>query len=340
MSSKYFDPFTVPRGQKGFGYINVADTLSTGKVDIPVCVVNGSHDGPTFAITGGLFPTEFDGVEAATRLFQSTDPKELSGRLVVVPAVYLPVLQFRTPWFALTQSVSLMDGLSINQAFPGDPEGTLTQRVAHKLFNEVILKSNYHVDLRGGDLNESHLVHTIFARGIGKEIDKVSEEMAKVVGYEYVLPGTPDIQHTGPKTLLYETLKRGIPSIITESGLGYRMQPLEEYIMLHVEAVRNLLQHFGMLKGSPIKPKNQRFLDMTWYRVKAPVSGIFHAKADQGDLLKKDEVVGRITNIDGSELAKLTSPIDGVVHTMFPRRVVYPGDNLYTLLQVGEPTGW
>ena len=340
MPSEIFEPLLVERGQKKFGFINVVNTISTGKVDIPVGVVNGVVDGPTLAVTGGLFPTEYDGVEAASRVYQGTDPKDLIGRLFVVPAVYLPVLQFRTPWFGLTQSVSVMDGLSINQAFPGDAGGTLTQRVAYCLFNDVILKSNYHVDLRGGDLNESHLVHTIFCRGISKEVDKVAEEMAKVVGYEYVLPGTPDIYHTGPKTLLYETSKRGIPSMITESGLGYRTQPLEEYVMLHVEGVRNLLKHFGMLKGIPTRPKNQRFLDMTWYRVKAPVAGIFHAKADQGDLPKKGEVLGRITDLSGAELCKVTSPVDSVVHTMFPRRVVFEGDNLYTLVQVGEPTGW
>jgi predicted deacylase len=340
MMTESFDPFAVGKGQKRFGYIVAVDTVSTGKVDIPVGVVNGSASGQTFAVTGGLYPTEYDGVEAAARLYQGTDPKDLTGRLVVVPAVYMPVFRFRTPWFGLTQSVSLMDGLNINRAFPGDANGTLTQIVAYKLFNEIILKSNYHVDLRGGDLNESHLVHTIFARGIGKEIDKVSEEMAKVVGYEYVLPGTPEIEHTGPKTFIYETLKRGVPSIITESGLGYRTQPLEEYVMLHVEGVKNLLKHFGMLKGSPKRPKNQRFLDMTWHRVKAPVAGIFHAQADQGHLPKKGEVLGKITDIDGSELAKVTSPIDCVIHTMFPRRVVFPGDNLFTLLQVGEPTGW
>jgi predicted deacylase len=340
MTAEGFDPFAIERGQKKFGYINVVDTISTGKVDIPVGVVNGSASGPTFAVTGGCAPTEYDGVEAAARLYQSIDPKDLTGRLVIVPVVYMPVFQFRSPWFSLTQSIGLMDGLSLYYAFPGDVKGTLTQIVAYKLFNEIILKSNYHVDLRGGDLNESHLVHTIFCRGISKEIDKISEEMVKVVGYEYVLPGAPEIQHTGPRTLIYETLKRGIPSIITESGLGYRTQPLEEYVMLHVDGVRNLLKYLGMLKGSLSKPKNQRFLDMTWYRVKAPVAGVFHAKADQGNEPKKGEVLGIITSLDGSELCKVTSPFDGVVHTMFPRRVVFPGDNLFSLLQIGEPTGW
>ena len=51
-------------------------------------------------------------------------------------------------------------------------------------------------------------------------------------------------------------------------------------------------------------------------------------------------MIGRITDIDGSLISEVKSPIDGVVHTMYPARLVFPGDNLYTLLKVGGPTGW
>ena len=154
------------------------------------------------------------------------------------------------------------------------------------------------------------------------------------------LPGTPDIGHTSKGTLIYEAVNRGIPSIISESGLGFRTQPLEKYINLHVEGTVNLMSHYGMIEGKPSKIEEQRYLDMTWYSVKANVSGVFHAIADQGDILHKDELIGRITGIDGTELEQIKSPIDGVVHTMYPRRLVFPGDGLYTLLKIGELTGY
>jgi hypothetical protein len=59
---------------------------------------------------------------------------------------------------------------------------------------QILKKCDYHVDFRGGDLPESHLVHTIYLN-LEKEIDKTCEEMAKVFGLEYVLPGTPEIGH-------------------------------------------------------------------------------------------------------------------------------------------------
>jgi len=250
-----FDPFRVGAGEKKFCYINVVD-MPAAKVDMPVGVINGSSSGPTLAVTGGLYPTEWCGVEAASRLYQRIEPGDLAGRLIVVPVVNMPCLRFRTPWFNLTRSISPMDGMDINRAFPGDPEGTVTSVVAHRLFHDIILKSDYHVDLRGGDLNESHLVHTIFLR-IGEEIDGKCEEMAKIFGLEYVRPETPETGHS-KGTLIYEAVNRGLPSIISESGLGYREQPLEEFINLHVQGTMNLLKHFGMIEGEIVKPKNQR----------------------------------------------------------------------------------
>ena len=331
-----FDPFGVGPGEKAFGYVEVVDNLAA-HTDMPVGVVRGS-EGPTFAVTGGLYPTEYCGVEAASRLYRRLEPGDIEGRLIVVPVVNMPIFRFRTPWLSLRSSITPMDGGNINRAFPGDRDGAFTSAIAHALFT-ILKQADYHVDFRGGDLPESHLEHTIYLR-MGKEIDGTCETMAKVFGLEYVLPGTPEIGHTSPGTLIYELVSRGIPSIISEAGLGYITQPLEEYITAHVDGTLNLLRHLGMMKGEVRRPIDQRFLDMEWHGVTAPVAGVFQALADHGDVLEEGQLIGRITDLDGSTLSEVRSPIDGIVHTMYVRRVVYPGDRLFTLLRIGEPTGW
>jgi len=50
-------------------------------------------------------------------------------------------------------------------------------------------------------------------------------------------------------------------------------------------------------------------------------------------MLTKGQLIGRITELDGSVLEELHSPIDGVVHELLVRRVVYQGDLLYNLVQ-------
>jgi predicted deacylase len=333
-----YKPIDVSRGVKEFNWVPVVDNLLV-QAKIPVGVVNGLMDGPTLAVTAGLYPTEYCGVEAASRLYQTVEPENLNGRLIIIPVMNLPAFQWRHKTLKLKSTgTSPFDGVGINNVFPGDPTGSLTQRIAYKNY-KILSEADYHVDFRGGDLPESHLAHTIQLR-LGKKIDETTLAMAKIFGLEYVLPGTPDIGHTSPGTLINTLVTDGVPSIISEAGLGYRTQPLEKFVMDHVNGIMNLMKHFDMIDGEPIKPKNQRFLDMEWVGVTAPDSGIFMAYVDQGDKLSKGELVGLIKHIDGSTVAKVESPIDGIVHTMYPERLVFTGERLYTLLRVLEPTGW
>jgi predicted deacylase len=351
MAQHPFDPFAVTPGSKRFDYMNIEQSLM-GQVDIPVGVIAGTSEGPTLAITAGLFAHEHCGIEAASRLYQSIQPEGLAGRVVIIPVVNMPCLQFRTPWFNLARSTSPLDGLNINTLFPGrpgvsrddtvairqsstaggDPRDSVSNLIAFHLFHDVILNADYHVDLRGGDLDESHLTHTIYPV-VGEEIDAVTESMARAFGFQYLLPGTPDIGHTSKGTLIYEATIRGIPSIISESGLGFRTQPLREFVMGHVNGVNNLMKHLHMIAGEPLIPQEQIVLDTTWHWIPVPMTGIFHAIADQGDLIESGQLLGTINDLDGSVLHQIHSPIDGIVHCMFPRRFVSPGDDVYTLLK-------
>jgi uncharacterized protein len=334
MSHARIDPSAVPAGQKAWGYVDIIDTLAV-RFDMPVMVVRGSREGPTFAVTAGLYPLEYCGIEAAARLYREVDPDSLKGTLVIVPVVNMSVFQFRTPMFALTQSLSPMDGKDITTVFPGRPNGSFTEVLAWRLFEEVILKADFHVDLRGGEILESHLSHTIFLQDAG-DLNGTLREMGTVFGLPYCLPSRKDISHTQPGTLAFEAVNRGIPSIISESGLGYNTQPSDAEVDGHVRGVLNLLKHFDMLPGTPRLPEGQRYLLPDRIRVLAPVAGIFKHIRDQGDMVTAGERIGSITDLDGEVLSEIAAPCAAVVHEMMPRRLVNIGDRIYSLAVVGE----
>jgi hypothetical protein len=332
-----FEPIKVKKNSKEFGYIEIIDNTSA-RFNMPVGVINGAKKGPTLIVTGGLYPTEYCGVESASRLYQLINPEELSGKFITVPVINMYSFHFNAPMKLISTGMSPIDKGFINNSFPGDLKGKPTQVLAYKVF-DIISKADYHVDFRGGDLPESHLVHTIFLK-MGSKLDETVETMAKVFGFEYVLPGTPEISHTSPGTLIYEAMNTGTASIISESGLGYREQPLEKFIQGHIDGTVNLLKFYDMVEGDPVKPEKQNYLDMTWHRATAPEPGVFQAIADYGDLLEKGQLIGLIKDLDGSVISEVKSPINGVVHTMYPKRVIHRGDRLYTLLEIDEPTGW
>ena len=337
MSRESFDPFNVGKNEKTFGYVDIVDNVSA-RYNMPVGVVNGAKDGPTIVVTAGLYPTEYYGIESASRLYQEIDPVKLSGRFIAIPVINMYGLQFSGPMKLISTGRNPIDMLNINNSFPGDEDGKPSQINAKRVF-DILSKADYHIDFRGGDLPESHLQHTIYDI-IDSEIDEVAETMAKAAGYKYVLSGTPEIGHTSPGTMIYEAMKAGCASIITEAGLGYREQPLEKHIQAHIDATYNIMKQFGMMEGKPGKPETQRFLDMDWVRVASPGPGVFIALADQGDILKEGQGIGLIKGLDGSVLHEVKSPIDGIVHTMLPKRIVHVNDGLYTLLRINQTTGW
>jgi len=323
-------PFAAPRGTKQFAYHNVMDNDAV-RLDMPIGVVHGVQDGPTLIVTGGLFATEYSGVEAASRMYRDFTPKDIAGRVIVIPVITLDAFRFRTPMFKLTAGVSPMDGKSLNSVFPGNSKGSPTEVIADYLFQELILKSDYHIDLRGGDLAESHVIHSIHPNNASDEVNRVSREMAQVCGFEYFQARDVD-----PRSLVYEASQAGIPSIITQCGLGYKVQPEEDFINAHIAAVTNNMKYLGMLEGEPEVHDNQREFTVGFDQLRATTNGVFQGIADQGDLITQGQLLGRVTGLDGSVLEELHSPIDGVVHELLVRRVVFQGDLLYNLVQIKD----
>jgi len=320
-------PFAIPKGTKQFIYYNIMNN-DAARLEMPIGIVNGESDGPTLIVTGGLFATEYSGVEAASRMYRDYDPKDIAGRLIVIPVITMDAFRFRSPMFKLTAGISPMDGKSLNSVFPGNPNGSPTEVIAHYLFEELISKSDYHIDLRGGDLAESHVIHSIHPSNASDEINRVSREMAQACGFEYFQARDVD-----PRSLVYETSQIGIPSIITQCGLGYKVQPNEDFINAHVLAVNNNMKYLNMIEGDLVLHENPREFTADFDQLRANTCGVFQGIADQGDLIRKDQLLGRITGLDGSILEELYSPIDGVVHELLVRRVVFQGDLLYNLVR-------
>ena len=328
VSQKTYAPFDVPAGTKQFTYVNILNNDAV-RMDMPLGIINGASDGPTLIVTGGLFATEYSGVEAASRMYRDFNPATLSGRLIIIPVITLDAFQFLTPMFNLSSGVSPRDGKSLNSVFPGNKQGSPTEILAHYVFNDLVLKSDYHIDLRGGDLSESHVIHSIHPNNAGAGVNRISRDMAKMCGFEY-----HQARDVDPASLVYEASQTGIPSIITQCGLGYKTQPEEDFINAHILAVTNNMKYFKMITGTPKLHSNPKEFTVGFDQVRAKSCGTFQGIADQGDILTKGQLIGRVTGLDGSVLEELHSPINGVVHELLVRRVVFQGDLLYNLVQI------
>ena len=80
---------------------------------IPIAVIRGAP-GPTALLTGGNHGDEYEGPIALFDLARTLDPADLTGTVIIVPALNLPAFRAAT-------RTSPIDRGNLNRSFPGSP---------------------------------------------------------------------------------------------------------------------------------------------------------------------------------------------------------------------------
>lgn len=116
----YIRGLKAERGQKLQTYLPVLDT----NTEIPITIINGQNDGPTLLITAGIHGGEYPGIAAAMELGRDTEPESISGCLIIIHPANIQ------SFWARSAFVTPDDGRNLNREFPGNANGTLSQKTA------------------------------------------------------------------------------------------------------------------------------------------------------------------------------------------------------------------
>src|SRR6266498_2754725 len=125
-NSATFAGLSAAAGEKVTGYLDAVEKPASS-IRWPVGLINGASDGPRLSITGGVHGTEYVGMEAAIRSFHSIDPRQLRGSIGFVFIVNVPGFE------AAETFANPLDGQNLNRIFPGNPQGTVSFVMAHRL---------------------------------------------------------------------------------------------------------------------------------------------------------------------------------------------------------------
>ena len=293
-------PLRAGRGEKSSGFLPVPGL----DVELPVTLVNGETVGKRVAVTGGIHGAEYPGIEAACRLAKLLDPKEVMGSVVVVHVSNPPA------FFGRSIYVGPIDGKNLNRVFPGNPEGTASERIAHAIFENIIKGSDFYVDLHGGDMIEKLIPFTIFCGEGDPDVVRVSKEMAKAYGIPYA------VASAGAGGTYGTAARAGIPAILAEAG-GMGVLD-EESVELHLEGLDSVLKYAGCLRPeTTISGKGSRQRDVVflgsfpWLR--SDTRGMLHLEVDVGHKVTKGQHVGEIRDYFGRVLKELEAPATGIV---------------------------
>ena len=296
---------------------------------IPITVLQGRTSGPVLALIAGTHGVEVAPIVALQRLRATINPMLLRGTLILVHVANLPSFVHRTvyrnPW----------DQKNLNRVYPGDPAGTVTQRIADVITREVIDKSDFLVDMHAGDGNESLTPFTYWNKlGVNARVDSLAREMAIAWGNRYIYIDTS--RPTDPRASIYTQNTahlRGKPSITTETGwLGV---PAAEMVAKNVDGATRLLRMLGMLPG-----RNPPRAQPTWIDraevLTANVGGMWHARAERGAWVAEGQVLGHLSDYFGTVNVEVRAPFAGRLLYVIGSPAITKGE---PVAFVGHPRG-
>ena len=231
-------PLEAHPGTRVTGVVPV--DVGTSTLEVPVAIVHGSRPGPRVSVTAGIHGAEYVSIAALREVVLGLDPSTVTGSLVAVLTASPAAFAARTIY------VNPLDGLNLNRQFPGDRDGSPTQRLAHWLTTEVIAGSDAFVDMHCGDMNEALVSFTGIEETGDAAVDARSREMAEAYGLRYLLIGP------SPGTTTTAAAALGIPAVLGEVG-GQGRWPRED-VALHAAGFRRVLQAAGLIDDAPTAP--------------------------------------------------------------------------------------
>jgi hypothetical protein len=294
----------VRPGEAVSGYLDVPAKAGEGTV-IPVTIINGLSKGPVLACVAGIHGYEYPPILALYKLKNLVDPKTLTGTLLLVHVANVPSFARRTIYY------NPSDWKNLNRVFPGDPNGTLSQRIAHVLNQEVIGRCDDLLDLHGGDGNEALMPYTYWMISADPKLNAVSRDLALAFGLRHIIiDETRTSSLSDSKYLGNTAILRGKPAITTETGALGRTD--EEYVKMVLDGIHRVMQYLGMSSGKPDMVASPVWIDK--YEVlNSGNTGLFTPTVKMSEMVVQGQKVGFVTDYLGSLKEEVKAPFDGIV---------------------------
>jgi predicted deacylase len=320
---------TANPGQKATGFLEVPAGSDPG-TNIPVVIVNGSRPGPTLALVSGAHGTEYASIIALERVIQTIDPQQLSGAVIIVPLVNLGSFEKKVP------HVNPTDGKSMNRFYPGNPSGTQTERASWIMTKEVVEKSDYLIDLHGGDLDESLRPYSYWSKTGDERLDSVSHGMVLAFGLDHIILVTDRPKDPNASRYLDSTAStRGKPAFAAEAGYAGTTKPAD--VQALVDGCYNVMRYLKMLPGTVTPVEHPVWIGKV-DTVSSDVEGVFYPEVKRGNYVAQGMKIGYVTDFFGKTIWEAHAPSAGVVLYVCAVPTMTKGGTVANIGEViGEP---
>jgi N2-acetyl-L-2,4-diaminobutanoate deacetylase len=291
----------------------------SASTSVTVLTARGSRPGPTLALLSGVHGDEWEGVTAVGRIIRFLREHAIRGTVRIVAVC-------NEPAFAAIRRTTPADGQDLARCFPGDPRGSVTERTAAVIAEEVIAGSDFLIDLHSAGLH--YTMPTLIGfiggdSGAGRAAARAAEAFGAPVIWRH--PPPPPAGRT-----ISTAFALGIPSLYAETtGAGALREP---DITCYTEGVQRVMRLLEMLDGEA--PRSSPALrlggngDLDTAMVQAHHAGILLRSVELLQVLEVGDEVGLIVDPTGDVVETLTASGRGVVVMLRHTPRVVPGDRI------------
>lgn len=286
--------------------VNIARLPSHSPIEITITVSRALQEGPTLLLMGGLHGDEINGIEIVRRMIEKGYHIVDRGTTICIPI--LNVYGF------IHFSRYVPDGKDVNRSFPGNKNGSLAARVAYYLMKEIIPQIDYGIDFHTGGADRTNYpqVRCVMTQPKNAELAKA-----------FYAPFTLHSPYR-PKSLRWAAGKMGKKILVYEGGESARF---DESAINHGINGTLRLMNFLEMRSEPVPEpefQNIKIKSSSWIRARA--SGLFLTEVKSGEQVKRNQIVGYISDPFGEFKVPVRSTANGYIIGLNHNPIVHSGD--------------
>lgn len=318
----------IDLGARGVQSGSIDVTISNDQYDfgvIPTPLTMMSHgEGPTVLLVAGTHGDEYEGQVILRRLIHELPLDDVTGRLIILPALNLPAVQ-------AGRRVSPVDSGNLNRAYPGASDGTPTEQIAYAVYNELLPEADLVLDLHSGGSQTFYLPSTFVYASSEPSAMAEKRRLAELMGLPWAIQVPERFE---PRSLSTAADERGIPMISTEMGGGGMID-----MSTADAAYSGLLRILSATSAISSSTSDLPAEATKWIAVeddsaiRTPTRGLFRPTVGLGEVVRSGDVVGYVFTIEdpSAQPVPVRSHRDGVIAIIRRPPIVDYGALLLTI---------
>ena len=297
------------------------DDSAWGSIMIPITVAKNGN-GPTALLTGANHGEEYEGPVALMELAHNLKAEDISGRVIIVPAMNYPAFRAAT-------RTSPIDRGNMNRSFPGRPDGTVTEKIADYFQRVLVPMADVVVDIHAGGKTLDFIPYAAVHRlpDPAQEARCVAAMAAFSAPYSMMML---EIDTVG----MYDNAVEDMGKVFVTTELGGGGSSTARSNAIAKRGIRNVLMHAGIMSGTMDSgpsimldmPSNDCFTF-------SEHDGLFEICVDLGETVRKGDVIAKVWPAErtGEPPQAYAAKMDGLVTARHFPGLIKMGDCMIVL---------